>query len=342
MTSSWVQTFFPKTGIKLNYSEGNMEWFDCSIPLHPPGGLDSKEFDPMEDMFHIQVEDEIFGEDWLEWFATEILDAKYDKTDAAEVVKGLTHLNAYQKADLLQVLQKNNKMFNGTLGVYPHKKVHIDIDPNAKPVHSRPYPVPLIHLKTFKKEPDHLVRIGVLAAQQESEWASPSFIIPKKDGRVRWISNLRQLNKVIRCKQYPLPIITDILRKCSGYKFFTKLDVSMQYYTFEPDKESPDLCTIVTPFVKYKYLRLPMGLKCSPDIAHAAMENVLSDIKDAEIYINDVGAFFDDWDHHVKLISTILRRLRENGFIINPLKCEWAIKETDWLGYWLTPRGLKP
>ncbi len=85
-------------------------------------------------------------------------------------------------------------MFNGTLGVYPHKKVYIDIDPNAKPVHSRPYPVPRIHLKTFKKELDHLVRIGVLAAQQESEWASPSFIIQKKDGRVRWIGNLCQLH----------------------------------------------------------------------------------------------------------------------------------------------------
>jgi hypothetical protein len=78
-----------------------MEWFDCSIPLFPPGGLDSKEFDAMEDMFHIQVEDKIFGEDWLECFATEILDAKYEKTDVAEVVKGLTYLNAHQKANLL-------------------------------------------------------------------------------------------------------------------------------------------------------------------------------------------------------------------------------------------------
>jgi hypothetical protein len=49
--------FLSKTGIKLNYSEGNMEWFDCSIPLCPPGGLDLKEFDAMEDMLHIQVKD---------------------------------------------------------------------------------------------------------------------------------------------------------------------------------------------------------------------------------------------------------------------------------------------
>ncbi len=51
------------------------------------------------------------------------------------------------------------------------------------------------------------------------------------------------------------------------------------------------------------------------------MDNVLSGIKDADVYINDVGAFSDDWDHHVNLIATILQRLRENGFIINPLKC---------------------
>ncbi len=68
------------------------------------------------------------------------MDAKYEKTDVAEVLKGLTHLNAHQNS--LKVLQENNKMFNGTLGVYPHKKVHIDIYRNAKPVHSRPYPVP--------------------------------------------------------------------------------------------------------------------------------------------------------------------------------------------------------
>ncbi len=98
-----------------------MEWFDCSISLCPPGGLDSKEFDAMKDKFHIHVKDELFGGDWLTCFGTEILDAKYEKTDVADVMKGLTNLNAHQKADLLWLLQENKKMFNWTLGVYPLK-----------------------------------------------------------------------------------------------------------------------------------------------------------------------------------------------------------------------------
>jgi hypothetical protein len=191
-------------------------------------------------------------------------------------------------------------------------------------------------LKTFKTELNHLVKIGVLAAQQESEWASLSFIISKKDGRVRWISNLRQLNKVIRCKQYPLPIITDILCKHSGYKFFKNLTLVCNTVRLNFTKKVK-ISVPFKPFGKYKYLRLPMGLKCSPDIAQATMENVLSDIEDANVYIDDVDAFSDDWDHLVNLITTILWQLHENGFTINPLKCEWAIKETAWLDYWLTP-----
>jgi len=76
-----------------------------------------------------------------------------------------------------------------------------------------------------------------------------------------------------------------------------------------------------------------MGLKSSPGIAQAVMKNVLSDIENADGYIDDVGAFSSNWEHHINLLATILRQLLENGFTINPLKCEWAIKETDRLSY---------
>jgi hypothetical protein len=84
----------------LIYSEGNLDWFDYSIPLHPLGGLDLNEFNVMEDMFHIQVKDKLFGEDGLKCFAAEILGAKYEKTDVAEVIKGLNHLKCTSKSRL--------------------------------------------------------------------------------------------------------------------------------------------------------------------------------------------------------------------------------------------------
>ena len=115
----------------------------------------------------------------------------------------------------------------------------------------------------------------------------------------------------------------------------------MQYYTFELDAKSQDLCTIITPFGIYKTWS-PISPKCSPNIAQAAMENILVSIEDADVYIDDVEAFSTTWDQHVELLHTILCRLCEHGFTINPLKCEWAIKETNWLGYWLTSCGLKP
>eukprot|EP00957_Ditylum_brightwellii_P119062 9081303-Ditylum_brightwellii.AAC.1 len=72
-----------------------------------------------------------------------------------------------------------------------------------------------------------------------------------------------------------------------------------------------------------------MGLKCSPDFAQATMENVLHGIEDTDVYIDNVGAFFDNWESLIKLIDEILRRLHEYGFTTNPLKCEWAVKGTN-------------
>ncbi len=89
-------------------------------------------------------------------------------------------------------------------------------------------------------------------------------------------------------KQYPLPIINDMLRKQTGYAFFSKLDILMQYYMFALDEESKDLTTIITPFGKYRYNVLPMGFKCSPDFTQETMENIFRDIDDAEVYIDDI------------------------------------------------------
>ena len=116
------------------------------------------------------------------------------------------------------------------MGVYPHKKFNIKIKEDAVPQHSRPYAVPQVHLDAFKQELEHLVKIGAPSKNGTSKWESPTFIIPKKDGRLSWVSDLCKLNKIVVCHQYPLPIINDIMRNRNGYEYFSKLDISKQYY----------------------------------------------------------------------------------------------------------------
>jgi hypothetical protein len=287
----------------------------------------------MAETIEIQLENDFFGMDWYDptCYASEILDAKYEKDLVDDVIDQLDHLNAQQKNDLKGVLNEHTKLFDGTLGVYPHRKFHIYLMSGAVTKHFIPYAILVIHVEAFKKELNHLVKIGVLSPQGASEWASPTFITPKKDGRVRWVSDLRELNKVVKRKQNPLPIIGDILRRPKGYKFFTKLDISMQYYTFELDDESKDLCTIATPFGQFKYNRLPMGLKCSPDFAWEVMENIFRD-EDAEVSIDDIGAFSNSWEEHMALLCKILTLLQDNVFTVNPLKCEWAVNMNITMG----------
>ena len=116
----------------------------------------------------------------------------------------------------------------------------------------------------------------------------------------------------------------------------------MQYYTFDLDGESQDLYTLCTPFGMYKYACLSMGLKCSSEFAQTTVENYMCGIDDIDIYIDDIGAFSNDWESHVKLLDENLRRQRENISTVNPLKCEWTVKETNWSGYWLISQGLNP
>ena len=75
-------------------------------------------------------------------------------------------------------------MFDGILKLYPHKKVNLEIETSAKPIHSRDFSVPKIHDGDFKWELKHLIDIGVFSRVGGRTWASPIFIIPKKDGRV--------------------------------------------------------------------------------------------------------------------------------------------------------------
>jgi hypothetical protein len=70
--------------------------------------------------------------------------------------------------------------------------------------------------------------------------------------------------------------------------------------------------------------------------------DIFHDMEDIKVYIDDIGIWAQNWKHHQTVVTEVLHWLEHNGFAVNPLKCEWAIKEMDWLRYWLTPECLKP
>jgi transposase InsO family protein len=233
-------------------------------------------------------------------------------------------------------------LFDGKLKKYTGKKIHLDLKDNAHPIHCKPFPVPHTQAEVFKKECARLCAEDVLEPVGATEHAYPTFIIPKKDKTVRWVSDFRKLNSMLRRRVYPLPKIQDVLHRRPGYKYFTKIDLSMCYYTFELDEASRNLCVIVTPFGKFRYKRLPMGVSQAPDLCQEIMESIFNDMAEVEVFLDDIGIFSNDFVTHMRTIRKVLGRLQDNGFTVNPLKCEWAVQETDWLGYWLTPTGLKP
>ena len=78
----------------------------------------------MADAIEVQREEEDFGLENLECYtAAPILDAKYEKVNIDDVIAEQSHLSESQQKDLKSLLEKHEKLFDGTLGVYPHKNV---------------------------------------------------------------------------------------------------------------------------------------------------------------------------------------------------------------------------
>ncbi len=195
-----------------------------------------------------------------------ILDAKYEPANLDEVVSNCETLDSTQKDKLKELLCKYASLFDGTLGHWQGEEYDVELRSEAKPYHARPYPILRAYEKTLKLEIERLIAAGVLKKVNRSEWAAPTFIIPKKDGTVRFISDFRELNKRIKRKPFPIPKIQDLMLKLEGFQYGTSLDLNMGYYHIELSPHSKQLCTIVLPWGKYEYQRLPMGLCNSPDI----------------------------------------------------------------------------
>jgi len=204
--------------------------------------------------------------------------------------------------------------------------------------------MPRCHIQTLKAEVECLVKIGVLKKVNHSEWAAPTFIIPKKDGSVRFISDFQELNKRTLPKPHPIPNIQDMLLNLEGFQWATGLDLNdMGHYHIRLDPASKQLCTVALPFDKHEYQAIPMGFCNSPDIFQEKMSELMDGLGFVQTYIDDLlcltkGTFSD----HLEKIELILQRLQKAGLKVNVTNAFFTRSQLECLGCWITRAGIKP
>ena len=203
-------------------------------------------------------------------------------------------------------------LFDGTLGDCNRPPVSIKLKEGATPYHGRPYPIPQIHKATQMKEINRLVGIGVMKRQSSSQWASPTFNIPKKD---------IELNKWIFRRPYPIPKISTTLQELEGFTYATSLDLNMGYYTIRLDPRAVEMFTIIFPWGKYSYLRLLMGYAGSADIFQAEMIDLMEALEYVRAYIDDLLV--------VRMSDCCLQGIKP---------CECKGKGYQWVGNWVFRR----
>jgi hypothetical protein len=319
--------------ILLDFKNQTIKKDHIEIPMRPPTTV-------TKDMNFIQEPKSL--QDATERM-TSILEAKYKRVSPLEIAESCEHLSTSERKKLVHLLEKHPDLFDGSLGKWNGIEYDIELKPDAKPSHARAYPVPRIHEATLKVEVARLCKIGVLRKINRSEWAAPSFLIPKKDDTVRFISDFRNLNKFIKRKPYPLPKIQDLLLKLEGFNYGTSLDLNMGYYHIALSPASRKLCTIVFPFGKYEYQRLPMGLANSPDIFQEEMSNLMGDLEYVRAYIDDLAILTKgSWEDHLEKLDEVLDRINKAGLKVNAAKSFFGRDSLEYLGYQITRSGIKP
>jgi hypothetical protein len=195
-------------GIDIKYSNHTIVWNNVAVNMKL---IDATRVDS----FHVEDSEDLKADtDRIK----RILDAKYKKANLREIIDTeYNHLNDNQRNQLFNIFKKNETLYDGTLGKWIGKPYKIELKENAKPWHARPYAIPKIYEATLKQEVEGLVRLGVLRKINRSEWAASTFILPKYDCTVRFISDFRKLNKQIKCKPFPIPRISDLLLKLEGF-----------------------------------------------------------------------------------------------------------------------------
>jgi hypothetical protein len=160
---------------------------------------------------------------------------------------------------------------------------------------------------------------------------------------LRTITDFREINKRIVRRPYPIPKISTTLQELEGFTYATALDLNMGYYTIRLDQKAVEIFTIIFPWGKYSYMRLPMGFAGSADIFQAEMMVLMESLEFVEAYIDGLLVITKGTlEDHLENLREVLRRLHDAGLKVNAAKSFFCTRKIEYLGYILARGGIKP
>jgi len=178
-------------------------------------------------------------------------------------INGKTHSLPTTKDYLLQ---EYADVFQG-IGTLPGGPYRIQLKEGHKPVQHPPRQVAVSLKPPYKAELKRLTQLGVIKEVKEhTEWINLIVPVKKPDGSLWLCLDPKDLNQAIKRNQWYSRTVDDILPELARSKYFSLLDAKSGYWHVPLDKESSFLTTFNTPWGKYRWLRLPFGLKVAGDV----------------------------------------------------------------------------
>ena len=243
-----------------------------------------------------------------------------------------------EKADLLKMYPE---CFHG-VGCFKNFEYHISIDPSVKPVIHAPRKVPLELRDKLEQELETMEENNIIKkVDRPTAWVNSLVLREKKDGQLRVCLDPKDLNRAIQREHYPIPTLEEITPRLTGSTTFTKLDAKQGYWNIRLDEESSYLTTFNTPNGRYRFLRMPFGLRMSQDVFQLKIDETYRNCKGAVGIADDVQVFGTEGTHDTNLHEA-MERTRQAGLKLNYEKCQVKQQECKFFGNIYSKEGVRP
>ncbi len=144
--------------------------------------------------------------------------------------------------------------------------------------------------------------------------------------------------------RYPLPLISELIDKLCGMKFFTKLDVRWGYNNVWIKEGDEEKAAFHTNQGLFKPTIMFFGLTNSPMTFQWMMNDIFRDLigeGKVTIYLDDILIFSKDLKEHREIVQHVLQRLRENKLFLKAEKCKFKVLETEYLGVIISENSIR-